>query len=494
MAKQSKNITIIGSGISGMSTASYLAKAGYQVKVLEKNSTFGGRLNTLSKNGFFFDMGPSWYWMPDVFEKFYNDFGYTTSDFYDLIRLDPSYRVFFQDESKLDIPASLNEFYDLFEKLEKGSALKLKKFLEDAKVKYEVGMNEFVHKPSLSVLEFLNIKILTQGLKLDLFKSFSKYIRNNFKNPKLVQILEFPVLFLGAKPENTPALYSLMNYADIVMGTWYPMGGMYKISEAFYKIAKEQGVEFYFDTPLTSFEYENNLIKKSLSDNNSYESDAVVASADYHFIDQKILPKEYRNYSSEYWDSRILAPSCLLYYVGVNKEIKELLHHNLFFDADFNKHSAEIYDTKTWPENPLFYVCNPSATDSSVAPVGNTNLFILIPVATGLIETEEIVNKYFDLVIDRIEKRIKKEFKNDIVVKETFTPKKFIQHYNSFKGNAYGLANILKQTAFLKPKIKNKKLNNLYFTGQLTTPGPGLPPGIISGKVVANQLIKNFSI
>ena len=481
-------ISVIGSGFSSLSNACYLAKNGHQVEVFEKNDQLGGRARFKKIDGFTFDMGPSWYWMPDVFDEFFADFGKKVSDFYDLKRLDPSYRVFWPDAPD-DIPASVNELKAYFEKYEKGSGEKLDEFLAEAKMKYEVGMGDFVTKPSLSFTEFMSLDTARKGISLDLFKPISKHIRQYFKHPKLIELLEFPVLFLGAKPQNTPSLYSLMNYADMALGTWYPMGGMHKIVEAMVSVASELGVVFHTSANVTEIIAEGRHVLGLTSNNLFHAADAVVSGADYHHTEQSLLPEKYRNYNQKYWDSRVMAPSSLLYYVGLNKKIDGIKHHNLFFDESFDNHAVEIYDTHTWPEAPLFYVCNPSKTDESVAPEGKENLFFLVPVSTELKDNEPTRQRYFNMICDRLEKYTGHDIRPHIEVYESFAHSDFVSEYNSFKGNAYGLANTLKQTAILKPKCKNKQLDNLYYIGQLTVPGPGVPPSIISGKIVS-QLIQ----
>ncbi len=485
-----KKVIVIGAGFSGLAAASCLASKGVDVTLLEKNASTGGRARKFEAEGFTFDMGPSWYWMPDVFEKYYQQFGHTTSDFYKLKRLNPSYRVFFGKEDIVDLPSNRNELFELFESIEPGSGSHLQKFLKEGKYKYDVGINDLVYKPGKSLFEFMNAKVISGAFRLHVFKSFSKYIRKYFKNPKLLQILEFPVLFLGARPEDTPALYSLMNYADIELGTWYPMGGMNKIAEAFEKIALEQGVQIKTNTPIESINVVRRMANHCISGTNKFEFDAIVAGADYHHVETQLLPKEFRSYNDKYWNSRVMAPSSLIYYVGLNKKIDGLKHHNLFFDEDFEKHADEIYTNPSWPTSPLFYTCCPSKTDDSVAPEGHENLFFLIPVSPDLQDTEEVREKYFQMICNRIEKHTGQNIRNHIVYKRSYAHKDFISDYNSFKGNAYGLANTLRQTAILKPAMHSKKIKNLFYTGQLTVPGPGVPPAIISGQVAAQQVQK----
>ncbi len=488
-----KKVVILGSGISSLSAGSFLAKDGYDVTILEKNDTIGGRARKFEADGFVFDMGPSWYWMPDVFERFYQQFGKTTSDFYDLKRLDPSYRIFWEDGDHTDVPAKMEELYTWFEELEPGSSKHLKTFLAEAKYKYEVGMQDLVHKPSLKLTEFADMRILKGLLNMHLLKSFTKYTQKYFKHPKILSLLEFPVLFLGAMPKDTPALYSLMNYADLSLGTWYPMGGMHNIIEAFASIAKEQGVKIETNAEVTGFEALNKQITSANTAKGNHHADIFVSGADYHHTDKMLLGKN-ANYSDEYWDKRTMAPSCLIFYVGVNKRLKNLKHHNLFFDTEFEKHAKEIYEDPKWPSSPLFYTCVPSITDPSVAPEGHENLFFLIPIAPNLKDSEEKREAYFELLLERLEKRTGENIRENIVYNRSYCLEDFKNDYHAFKGNAYGLANTLRQTAFLKPRLTNKKLSNMFYTGQLTVPGPGVPPSIVSGEVVAKQIAKEFKI
>lgn len=483
-----KKVIIVGSGFAGLASAACLAKAGYEVTVLEKNSTAGGRARQMTAEGFVFDMGPSWYWMPEVFEEFFGLFGKKVSDYYDLHRLDPSYTINFGGGNVMDVPANLEGLYALFESYEPGSSKNLKRFLDEAAYKYEVGMQEFVHKPGHSILEFADLRVLRSLFRLQMFNSMAGYLRRLFKNEQLIQLLEFPVLFLGATPEKTPALYSLMNYADIRLGTWYPMGGMFKIVEGMVSLARELGVTFRFDQEVTGVEVIDGQVKQVLTANATYEADALVVGADYHHFEQEVLAPAFRQYNKAYWDNRVMAPSSLLFYLGLSKRVPNLRHHNLFFDEDFHQHAVEIYEKPKWPSKPLFYASAPSVTDPSVAPEGMENLFLLVPLAPGLEDTEALREKYFHMIMDRLEQFTGENIRDHIVYKRSYAHNDFIRDYHAFKGNAYGLANTLLQTAFLKPKMRSKKVRNLFYTGQLTTPGPGVPPSLISGQVVAKEL------
>lgn len=485
-----KKVVVIGSGFSGLAAAACLAKAGLEVTVLEKNSSPGGRARKFEAAGFTFDMGPSWYWMPDVFEDFFAFFGKKPSDYYHLVRLDPSYRVFLEGNRQMDVPAGMEALQQLFDLHEPGSSANLQKFLKEAQYKYEVGMGEFVRKPSLSVWEFADWRVVSSLFRLQMFQSLSSHVRSLFTNPDLVKLLEFPVLFLGATPQQTPAMYSLMNHADLSLGTWYPMGGMTMIVEAMVALAKELGVRFEFDQEVTQVYVPNGHATKVVTKQGEFAADFVVGGADYRHVEQQLLGEQHRQYSAEYWDKRVMAPSSLLFYLGVDTKLKNLLHHNLFFDRDFRQHAIEIYERPDWPSDPLFYVCAPSVTDASVAPAGCENLFVLVPLAPDLPDSEAVREKYYQIVMERLENLTGQDVRSHVVFKRSYAHSDFKNDYHAFKGNAYGLANTLLQTAFLKPRLKSKKVKNLYYTGQLTAPGPGVPPALISGQVVADLIVK----
>ena len=488
--KSGKKYAVIGSGFSGLSASAILANQGHEVHVYEKNSAIGGRARQFTAKGFKFDMGPSWYWMPDVIEKFYNKFGHTSSEFYELVKLDPGFKVIFDEGEEISIPESWDKICELFENIEEGSSKQLVKFMKGAKYKYDIGVNHLVYQPGLSILELFRIDLLKGLFKMDVFSSFSSHVRKYFKDPRIIAIMEFPVLFLGAIPKKTPALYSLMNYTGLKTGTFYPIGGFSKVPEAMRKIAEKQGVIFHFNSNIENILIDGNKVNQITNNGKTENIDGLIATADYHHVEQDLLPKKYRNYSESYWKKRTFAPSSLIFYLGIDKKIPKLIHHNLFFDESFEQHSIDLYTSKSWPNKPLFYTCCPSKTDSSVAPNGMENLFVLIPIATGLNDNEQIREKYFKMIISRLEKYTKTNIINHVIYKRSYCISNFKSDYNAYGGNAYGLANTLMQTANFKPKIKNKKLTNLFYAGQLTVPGPGVPPSIISGEVAANELIK----
>ena len=481
-----RKITIIGSGFSSLSAACYLAKMGYEVSVFEKNAEFGGRARQFKESGFTFDMGPSWYWMPDVFERFFNDFDKTSTDFYNLKKLNPAYHVYFGENDYIAIPDEIEKICNVFEKEEKGSSGELLKFMKMAKENYKIAVTDMLYKmPGISPLELITIDTVKRVSYF--FTNIKKQVHKRFKNPKLRSILEFPVLFLGAESSNTPAFYNFMNYADFGLGTWQPDNGFYDVVKAMIKIGKSFGVKYYNNSNVTQIVTKNASATGIMVNNKIINSQYILSGADYNHT-ETLLPKSKRQYSKKYWSNKTLAPSSLLFYLGFDKKLKNLTHHNLFFDTDFNLHSKEIYKDPKWPSKPLFYANFTSMTNNHTAPEGCENGFILVPIAPDLMDNEDLREKYFKIVIDRIENITKQTIKENIIYKKSFCVNDFVGEYNSYKGNAYGLANTLLQTSFLRPKLKSSKVKNLFFTGQLTVPGPGVPPSIISGKLVADLI------
>lgn len=483
-----KKVIIIGSGFSALAAACYMAKAGYAVTVLEKNEQLGGRASLLEIDGFKFDMGPSWYWMPDIFERFFADFGKKVSEYYELKKLSPGYRVYFGEDDFIDISDDPAKIVKKFEEIEPGSGKHLQKFMADSKKNYEIAMTDLVYNPGKSLLELVSVETAT---RLNLFvQNISQTVRKNIKNPKLQSILEFPVLFLGAKPQNTPAFYNFMNHADFGLGTWYPKGGFNAVALGMVKLAKELGVHFELNQEVTKIETQRSIAKKVHTTTSIFEADLVISGADYAHTEKLLKPEE-KNYDDKYWQKKVFAPSSFLYYVAFDKKVPELQHHNLFFDTDFGLHAEEIYDHPQLPTKPLFYANFSSKTDADLCPEGKETGFFLIPVAVDLEDNQEIHDEYFEMIMSRIEKNIGIDLRKSVIFKKSFGVNDFKERYNSCRGNAYGLANTLLQTSILRPQINNKKIKNLFYTGQLTVPGPGVPPALISGKVVTDYIIKN---
>lgn len=484
-----KKVVVIGSGFSGLAAATVLGSKGFDVTVVEKNDEIGGRARTLRKDGYVFDLGPSWYWMPDIFDRYFAQFGKTPADYYKLVKLDPAFRIYFGVNDHLDVPADPAALYDIAEAEEEGGAEKLRRFLREAEVKYRLAVKDLIYLPSAGLREYLTLPVLKNFHRLSLLTPYHRHVRKYFKSERLIRLMEFPILFLGGTSKKTPALFSLMNHAAFQLSTWYPMGGFGAVTEGMKQLAEEQGVKFKVAEAAGKINVAQRRITGLQTQKNHYAADGIIAAADYAHA-ETLLEKPFRNYTEDYWQKRVFSPSSLIFYLGVNKKLEGLLHHNLFFDEDFAPHADSIYINPSWPEKPLFYVCCPSKTDESVAPAGHENLFVLMPLAPGVEDTEALREKYFGIIMNRMEKILGEDVRSHIDHKSSYCINDFKSDYNACRGNAYGLANTFRQTAFLRPALRNKKLNNLFYSGQLTVPGPGVPPALISGQIAATEMMK----
>lgn len=483
-----KKIVIIGAGLSGLASAALLAKKGFNVIVLEKNDQPGGRAVKLEDKGFTYDIGPSWYMMPEVFDQYFGLFGKKTEDFYKLIKLDPSYRIFFSPEEYVDLLPDLEKNRETFEKYQKGGYEKFLQLLKRAEKLYKLALSKLVYRDYPSLLSILNGDVIKHGLKMGLLSSVHIRIAEYITSPKLQRILEFTTVFLGASPYEAPSMYNLITHADFNLGIWYPDGGIWKVSDALVKLAKEHGAEIHLNEEVNEIIVNNGKATQVKTSKGQYEADIVLSSADYHHVETQLLPESARSYSQKYWESRKMSPSAFNIFMGVNKRISKIQHHNLYLSDLWEQHFKEVRENPKWPEDPSYYVCATTKTDPSVAPEGCENLFFLVPVAPGLEDNEEIRQSMYEKVITHFESLIGESVRDSIISKNLFSVNDFRNNYNSYKGGAFGLAHTLLQTAMFRPRTKSKKVKNLYFTGQYTHPGVGMPIALIAAEIISNRI------
>jgi phytoene desaturase len=499
-----EDCVVVGGGFGGLATACYLAEAGAEVTLLEKNDQLGGRASRLYADGFRFDMGPSWYLMPDVFETFFGHFGRSPEDYYSLERLDPHYRIFFKDGDRLDMVPDLERNKETFESYEDGAADALEAYLTKARRNYEVGMEHFVYEDRPRLRDYVDSDVVRNAWGLSLLGSMQDHVEGYFESAKLQQVMQYTLVFLGGAPNNTPALYNLMSHVDFNMGVYYPEGGLGGVVDGVVSLAEELGVAFVTGAEVTEIRGRrggfvvrtagdgdptgNGVPATAPSGGGEYLADLVVSDADYAHTEQELLPPEKRQYDADYWDTRTYAPSAFLVYLGVEGDVDPLAHHTLVLPTDWDDHFTAIFEDPAWPDDPAYYVCVPSETDDEVAPEGHSNLFVLVPVAAGLEDTPDLRESYRDLVLDDLAENAGVDLRDRIVFEERFCVADFADRYNATRGTALGLAHTLRQTALLRPPHASEAADGLYFTGSYTTPGIGVPMCLISGQLTAERM------
>jgi phytoene desaturase len=485
----SKNAVIVGAGFGGLATSALLARKGWRVTVIEKNDQVGGRARYWKQDGFTFDMGPSWYLMPEAFENFFQAMGEPREKYYGLTRLDPSYRVYFESSPPVDIGADFAKTRAVFDTFEADGGNKIEKHLQETAFKYRIAVDEFLYRDYNSLLDFFNRRMLADGLRLKVFRSLESYLKGIFEDHRSRKILEFPMVFLGASPSNAPALYSIMSHLDMNEGVWYPDGGMAGAALGIHRLAQEVGVELVLGSEVSAVEVEKRRARAVITrDGVRREADVVVANADYPHVEMDLLEEPWRSYPASYWRRRVLGPSMLIGYLGIRGRLDDVRHHTLYFTDDWDVHFDAIFGKAAWPAQPCYYVCCNSRTDRAAAPVDHENLFFLVPLGTGLDDSDTVRDAYFERVLEHFEGLTGHKIRDRIVVKRLYSGRDFAGDYNSYRGAALGIAHTLMQTAVFRPSLRSRKVENLYFGGQYTHPGVGVPMAVIAAGLVAEKI------
>jgi phytoene desaturase len=483
-----KKVVVIGAGLSGLSSAALLAKEGFETTLVEKHPVAGGVARVAREDGFVFDMGPTWYLMPEVFEHFFGLFDKKTSDYYELVELEPSYQVFFEGKGKVTLSRDREANKKIFDTFEPGGGEKLDRYLANSASKYSIAVNEFLYSEFRSLFDFINPRLIRDGLKLNILQKLDSFIGKYFTSSEAKKVLGFNTVFLGSSPYKTPALYSLMSHADLTQGVFYPMGGIGSMVKGLRKVGEEQGVVFRFAENVDKIEVNEGKATGVHTEKEFIPADIVLSAADYHHTDTELLERRYANYPLKSWEKRVMAPSTFLLFIGLDKQVSGLIHHNFYFVEDWKGNFDTIFTHPEWPQEPSYYIGVPSKTDTSLCPAGGETLFILVPVASGLRDTTEFREQFAEKILTHLEELIGEEIRSNIVYKRIVSHRDFIDNNNIYKGASLGLAHTLFQTALLRPDHRSKKVPNLYYTGHYTQPGIGMPMQLIGAQMVAGRI------
>ena len=506
----SKTAVVIGGGIGGLATAALLAKAGMKVSLYEGRAAVGGRASVWEQDGFKFDMGPSWYLMPDAFDQFFKLMGTTAAEQLNLVRLDPAYQT--RNEGygdKLLIRESVADNKALFEALEPGAGQKLQEYLDSAEDTYRLAVDKFLYTNFENAKPFTNAQVLSRAGKFvsQLLVSLDSFVSKHVTEPRLKKILDFPAVFLGASPYSLPSMYHLMTHVDMNVGVFYPMGGFYTIIQAIERLAVEHGVQIHTNSPVTKILVDQSGRAAGIEVGAAQvTADIVVANADLHHVETKLLEPKRQSLPAKWWDKKQPAPSGLLLFLGVKGSLPQLDHHSLLYTKDWQANFDMVFKkadgNSKVPAPASIYICKPSATDSSVAPEGYENLFVLVPIApdvaigaggingTGDVSLEAAADEIIAQIADWCEIP---DLQERIVLRRTMGPADFAREFNAWSGTALGMAHTLGQSAFFRPKNVSSKVSGLYYVGHNAVPGIGLPMCLIGAELVYKRLIGDTS-
>ncbi len=490
------SIVVVGAGFGGLSAAAYLADAGADVTVLERNSHPGGYAGRIERDGFRIDTGPSWYLMPEVFDRFFERFGRETEEFYELTALDPLYDVYWKDGDHARMPPDRAGQKALFESYETGAGDRLDDYLADAAEAYELGMDRFVYPSRSRLRDMLDTDVLRSVRALPKLRTMDDYVGSYFDHPKLRQIAEYKLVFLGGSPYNTPAIYTLMSHVDMNLGVYHPTGGIASVIDGMVTLATDLGVTIHTDTPVTAIEPADGATDGAPAFDVATDGagdrrfDRVVANAAPTHVERDLLPDEHANREA-YWDSRTYAPSAYLLYFGVEGDIEGLEHHSLVLPTDWKPHFETIFDDPGWPEDPAYYVHVPSKTDDTVAPEGHEAVFLLVPLAPGIEDGPEPRERFRELVLDDLAKHAGVDFRDRIVLEESACVSTFADRFNAPEGTALALSHTLDQTGPLRPAHRAPGVEGLYYVGAYTNPGIGMPMCLLSGEHATEAVIED---
>ncbi len=487
---------VIGAGIGGIATAARLAQRGYRVTVVEKCERGGGRCDCLIKEGHYFDTGPTLFLMPEIFTQAFADLGERIEDHLNLRRIDPSYHIHFSDGSTVTLTSNLNAMQAQLEAIEPGSFGGYLRYLNEGHLHYHLVLSRIVGRNFHHLLEYFNPQNLMLIFKLKALAKHSDNVGNYFSDHRLKTAFTFQDMYMGLSPYEAPATYSLLQYAELAGGVWFPLGGMYRIVEALTSIAEKNGVRFMYNAPVEQINTNGRQATGvTLADGRQIEADTVVANADLTYVYRHLLPDEG---AAKRLERKKYTCSTVTFCWGVDKQYPQFGSHNLFIASDFRQSLNHIFQDLTLPDEPSFYVHAPTRVDSSLAPKGQDTLTVVVPVGhiddAAPQDWEAIRKRARQLVLQRLAEIGAEDLAEHIKFEVSFTPRDWQSRYNLTKGSSHGLSHTFSQVGYLRPKNRHARYRNLYFVGTSTHPGTGLPSVLISARLTTERILQDAGV
>lgn len=493
--KQKPSAIVIGAGIGGIATAARLARHGFHVTVLEKNEKPGGRANQIVQDGHRFDIGPTLFLMPEVWEETYAALGEKLSDHLHLRRIDPTYAVHFEDGLRLQLTSNLGAMQSQLEKVEKTAFTGFLHYIAEGNVHYKLSVEKFLGRNFRNIFEYFSPRNLPLLFRL---KALQKHYANTgrfFKDERLKAAFTFQNMYLGLSPFDAPATYSLLQYTELAEGVWYPMGGMYRAIESLVGIAEKLGVRFIYNCPVREIQTEGSRVRGvTTEDGREFLADIFVGNADLPYIFRKLLPE---SRAAHALSDKKYTCSTIMFYWAVDKQYPQINHHNVFLGGDYEDSFKRIFNDHDLPRDPSFYVHAPARTDPSAAPAGQDTLYVLVPVghldAARPQDWNARVQQARTAVIGRLSREmgiddLGQHLKFEIV----YQPETWKQQFNLEKGAAFGLSHNFTQVGYLRPQNRHSRYKNLYFAGASTHPGTGLPIVLLSAKLTTQRILQEL--
>jgi phytoene desaturase len=489
-----RSVIVIGAGVGGLTAATHLAAAGWQVTVVEKNAHAGGRCDHFSREGHHFDTGPTLFVMPLLYEAEFRALGASLCEQLDLQRVDPTYTLVFDDGSRLMLTSDMRSMQEQLESIQTGSFQGLLRYLQEGDRHYRLVLDQLVNRDFRTASDFFNFRNLALIPSLQPFSNHYRHMSAYFDEPRLKSAFTFQDIYMGLSPFDAPATFSMMPYTEVAHGVWYPNGGMYRVVEALTGLARQAGVEFVFNAAVEQIEVDALHARGvRLAGGSRLHADAVLANADLPYVYQDLLPQDGMTAALS---RKQFSCSVISFFWGVNKKYEALGPHTLFLADDYRENFESIDRDLGLPANPSLYLHAPARLDPAMAPPGGDTLTAIVPVGHMSGDGDQDWGRLRDEARQHVFRRLRSlgitDLESHLKFEEAFTPPSWARHYNLVKGATHGLSHRLTQLAYFRPPNRHPRIRNLYFAGASTHPGTGLPTAMVSGRLAAVRICEEL--